>query len=632
MYMTSFSIAAMLVCLSCLVYTVLQRRYEKLQGKLFIAIIVDVGITAISNVITEIAGPLAAADPVAAGLQMTFDYLYFIAHSALAPLFCVYVLVVCSGSLRRSKAHNIVFSAPFFLTEVFALLNPVLHWVYYYGPNLTYTRNWAVYVIYAVGVVYFVAGLVWLLRHWRAVTPLKRRALSYFFIMVGIGVGVQLVNPLFRIELFAESLAIIGVMMFIENEDELKDYESGVYNRHALEMDLRTYANTGQSFSVVAVRVVNADAFTHIGGSTYAAQFMATTLSEYFKTLFPWYRIYRTNPARFVLVDPQMSYADAEALAQAIANRFKESWEYHDMDIDLHAVVALARVPEDLPTPDDVFYLVDTPVPPVEGRDVLKGDDLNYLMRRAEVERAVQRGLDEGNYEVYYQPIYDASETACVAEALMRLNDPVLGSVPPFEFIEVAERMGLIEDIGEFALREVCAFIASGVPQSLGLRHIGVNLSVIQCMKADFPAHADQVVSSYGIEPHQVSFEITESVAAGDYEFLDRVMGQLSETGHSFAMDDYGTGYSNMHSFIRLNFDVVKIDKSVLWDAEKSDMGMVILENNVNMLRNVGCQVLVEGVETAEQVALLHKLGVDYFQGFHFAKPMPKSELVSFLQ
>ena len=629
--MTSFSVAALLVCLTCLVYMVLQRRYEKTQGKLFIAIIIDVGLTAICNIVTELAGPTAAIDPVAAGLQMGSDYLYFIVHSALAPLFYMYVLVVCSGSWRRSRSRNIIYGLPFFLTEFLALTNPLFHWVYYYGPNFTFTRNWAVYVIYVVGVVYFIAGLVWLLRHWRAVTPLKRRALSYFFVMVGLGVGIQLVNSQFRVELFAESLAIIGVMMFIENEDELKDYESGVYNRLALKMDLNAASADGQPFYVVAVRVANTATFFRIGGTSMAMDIMATTVADYLKTIMPWYHVYRASATRYVLFDPKLDAQGARDLAEKVAQRFKQNWTYRDSEIEMKAVIAVACVPDDLQHPEDVFYLVDTPVPPSE-KDVLQGDDLGYLMRRAEVERAVRRGLDEGNFEVYYQPIYDSEGRACTAEALMRMTDPILGSISPVEFIEVAERLGLVEEIGEFALSEVCDFLASGVPASLGVEHISVNLSVIQCMQTGFPAHVAEVVRKHGVDPHMVSFEITESVAAGDYEFLGRVMSALKASGHRFAMDDYGTGYSNMHSLVTLDFDVVKIDKTVLWDAEKSDMGMLILENGVHMLRNIGSKVLVEGVETAEQVELLRRLGVDYFQGFHFAKPMPKSEFVSFLQ
>lgn len=627
-----FDIAAIFLCLTCLVYMSVKHRTDKLQSKLFIVAVVDLAITAASNVAAQLIRTYAVASATSLLAVNVAGYIYFVTHTALAPLFVLYVLAVSRATMRKDWKRNHLIGALFYAAELLALTNPLTHWAYSYNADLSFARHWGVYVFFAVGAAYFIMGIVQLIRSWRALTPAKRNGLTYFFAMALTGLVIQLVAQQLRVELFAEALAALGILMFVENEEEIIDSESGVYNRRALKMDLGMYSKTGCPYYTIAVRVTNADAFTRIGGSTLATQHLTHALVDFFQTLVPWYRVYRTSPARFVIVDSQLAREEALELAQKIADRFKGTWKYRDVDIDLHAVVALACVPEDLPTPDDVFYLVDTPVPPVVGKDVLQGSDLDYLMRRAEVERAVRRGFDEGGYEVYYQPVYDAQGKACAAEALMRLHDSVLGEVSPFEFIEIAERMGFIEEIGEFALREVCAFLASGTPKRLGVNHISVNLSVIQCMTAGFAKHADEVVESYGIDPRQVSFEITESVAAGNYEFLDRVMGSLKHGGHRFAMDDYGTGYSNMHSLVALDFDVVKIDKSILWDAEKSDVGMVILRNGVSMLRGIGCEVLVEGVETEGQVRLLRSLGVDFYQGFHFAKPMPQAEFVAFLE
>ena len=147
-----------------------------------------------------------------------------------------------------------------------------------------------------------------------------------------------------------------------------------------------------------------------------------------------------------------------------------------------------------------------------------------------------------------------------------------------------------------------------------------------------FTYNVVQYLKILGVSPKVISFEITESVAAENYEFLARMMRRISSDGHRFAMDDYGTGYSNLHSLMTLDFDTVKIDKSVLWDAEKSDMGMAILENSVNLLRSIDRLVLVEGVETQEQHDMLQRMGVDYYQGYYFARPMPKDEFVAFVE
>ena len=149
----------------------------------------------------------------------------------------------------------------------------------------------------------------------------------------------------------------------------------------------------------------------------------------------------------------------------------------------------------------------------------------------------------------------------------------------------------------------------SGEPTRLGMECINVNLSVVQCMQDKFVERIRGIVDSYGISKSLINFEITESVSASDYELLSKVITSLKENGFQFSMDDYGTGYSNMHSLFSLSFDIVKIDKSILWDAENSELGEIILESCIHMIKQMKRKILVEGVETKKHVEKLKKLG-----------------------
>ena len=129
-----------------------------------------------------------------------------------------------------------------------------------------------------------------------------------------------------------------------------------------------------------------------------------------------------------------------------------------------------------------------------------------------------------------------------------------------------------------------------------------------------------------------INFEITETVGAEDYDVLSIVAHNLKAAGFSISMDDYGTGYSNMEGIFSLDFDVIKIDKTILWNAENDKRGKVILENTVKMIHDLDCKVLIEGVESEKHLNTLKKLNVDYLQGFYFAKPMPKSQFIEYLR
>ena len=296
------------------------------------------------------------------------------------------------------------------------------------------------------------------------------------------------------------------------------------------------------------------------------------------------------------------------------------------------------QIPDAFTTPEDVLLLCDGPLPHRNSKKLLSGKDLDYLLRRAEVENALHRGLSEGGFEVYYQPVYRMQGMSIYsAEALLRLKDSKIGNIMPDEFIPIAEQNGLIDSLGDFVLEEVCIFLSSGIPTEMGLECISINLSVLQCLQPDFVKRVMAITKKYEVDSKYINFEITESAAASDYDVLSDVLRELRKCGFLFSLDDYGIGYSNVRSIFSLDFDVIKIDKSILWEVHMENEkgpnnGQIILENSVRMLREMQLKILVEGVETAEQLELLEQLEVDYLQGFYFSRPVSKNELLGILR
>ena len=151
-------------------------------------------------------------------------------------------------------------------------------------------------------------------------------------------------------------------------------------------------------------------------------------------------------------------------------------------------------------------------------------------------------------------------------------------------------------------------------------------------MKEGFAEYVSGVVEAEGIRKKMINFEITESVAAKDYDHLADVIEQLKHEGFKFSIDDYGTGYSNMSSLFSLGADIIKIDKSILWNAEKSELGMTLLKTSIDMVHKMQKKALMEGVETEQQIEILKKLGCEYLQGYYFSKPLPKNEFIRLIE
>ncbi|MBR1692400.1 MAG: EAL domain-containing protein, partial [Lachnospiraceae bacterium] len=553
--------AAFLLSVTCLVYTIIQSRTDRPQNKVYLIMLFIVIINSATGTISDLIYPYRNMSQTAYMVFELMYFLYFFFHTALCPALCYYVICVTGEQAKFTKKKSLLYAAGLFITEFLVVLNPLTHWVFYFDENHDFSRNWAETLIYLAAVVYFILAIGKLTFSWDALTKRRRRAILYFYFVVVAGVVIQLFNVDIKSELFGEALALMGVMLAVESEDDRLDADTGFYNRKALQMDLNNYILAKQVFQVLCIKVMNADIIQRVTGSSNT-DILSEIVADYFKSLLPRYCIYHTNPSTFMLTCMETDADRAEQLAEDISERFEKSWECNDTEIVLQVVVMRAVVPLDLSTPEDVFYMADSPIPASVNKKILSGLDLGYLIRRASVERAIHRGFEEDAFEVYYQPTYHLQgQKIHGAEALIRLHDEALGFIPPDEFIPIAEQIGMIDQIGDFVLHEVCAFLKSGVPTRSGMDCINVNLSVIQCMQPDFVTHILGIIESYGIDKRMLNFEITESVAAHDYNVLNSVVRELKENGILFSMDDYGTGYSNIQSVFALDFDIIKIDK-----------------------------------------------------------------------
>ncbi len=623
----SYYFCAIIVILSCFCNTLFHGRTTRQQNQLYILILADIFVCAVACI--GVALSAWGYSPEAHFYEDASRFLYHVFHVALAPLFGYYVLTVCGNTWQFKKSHIALLAIPFILAEIIIFTNPFTGWLYIYSDASDCVYQWGFYVGWASALVYVFISFVSLLRYWRAVTAAKRNVMMFFIALMFIGIAVQTLWPTFSIEVFMESMTALGLMLSIEDEDDRIDMVTGAYNRRALMIDLKNFLSIGKPLCLIGVRISDAGAMHRVMGSSAMDAFLFDVAS-FFRSILPPYSIYCANSSTFIILLQGVDDEQAARLSGQILERFSQPWDGGKIELNLRATIMRGSLPKDFPTIEDVLYMADSPIPVKDDKKILSGRDLGYILRRLEIERALHRGLEEKSFEVYYQPVYEVpGQKLKSAEALLRLHDRVLGSIPPAEFIPAAEQAGIIDNLGEFVLEEVCSFIASGVPDQIGLIDIGVNLSVLQCIQPGFTERVNGIVAAYGVSPRKINFEITESVATTDYNALDHVIRELKDMGFTFSMDDYGTGYSNMQSIFSLDFDAVKIDKGILWSAEKNGIGRAILNNSVRMIREMHRKIIVEGVETEEQINLLTRLSVDFLQGFYFSKPVPKDEFVA---
>jgi len=253
--------------------------------------------------------------------------------------------------------------------------------------------------------------------------------------------------------------------------------------------------------------------------------------------------------------------------------------------------------------------------------------------RRGSLEGELRKALEADELFVQYQPIVDlGSGDVTGVEALVRWRHPVRGTVPPGEFIDIAEETGLIGVLGEFVLRTACRCIVD-LQNRLGERApqvLSVNLSRAQLAEPGLVEMVQQALSQSGLAAEQLQLEVTESLAAQNAQ-VQRRLHELKALGLTLALDDFGTGYSSLASLHLMPVDVVKIDRSFVNQAETSMHHRVLIEATVRVARSLGMRTVAEGVETEGQSALLAGLQCDKGQGYLYARPLEADALADWL-
>ena len=293
--------------------------------------------------------------------------------------------------------------------------------------------------------------------------------------------------------------------------------------------------------------------------------------------------------------------------------------------VNQHAV-ALQEQPESIPQQPDPAPSAREQLEEQAKEDVNK--TIINLPKRRMLENDLREAVRTKSLGLAFQPLIDAETEATTGfEALVRWNHPEQGQIPPDDFIPVAERIGLISQIGQWVLNEACSQ-ATQWPNNL---RVAVNLSPQQFRESQVVDHVKWALETSGLDPHRLELEITESLFIQNTDDVMSALSQLKEMGVSIALDDFGTGYSSLSYLLKFPFDKLKIDRTFISSINEDAVARDVLEAITKLGRILNLSVTAEGVETHDQAESLKAMACTHFQGFHFGRPLGPADLGAYL-
>ncbi len=341
-----------------------------------------------------------------------------------------------------------------------------------------------------------------------------------------------------------------------------------------------------------------------------------------------------------VLLDDLKDLGDARLAADRLMKVLAPPFILGGKEVFTSVSIGIALSSSAYENPDDMLRDADTAMYRAKSLgkaryEVFDADMRASLVARLQLETDLRHALERGEFRNFYQPIVALDSGRIVGfEALLRWQHPTRGLVGPDQFIMVAEETGLIRELGWWNLREACRQLSEWKSQSDNYLNftMNVNLSAKQFLQPNLVEEIRDLVEELDFSPETLKLEITESTVMIDPAATAKMLQQIKALGILLAIDDFGTGYSSLSYLHRFPLDTLKIDRSFISGVSDTGEGMEIAQTIMPMAKNLRLDVIAEGVETIEQVALLKKLQCKYAQGYFFSKPLAAAEVVELLE
>lgn len=631
-YIYQYNVAAIFVTSLVLFYFLLKKRISTRVSTAFVALSIDLLIAAITDNVTiwTIANPYKVPVWFNYGLNMIcmFSYTFL----PVLFYFCIFAATTSTKKRFILPEKHWLFT-PIIIGTILIITTPINHYLIYFDENRIYHTGNLFYVLSLIGFVYLVLAIIRTIRKSYKLNRIQIITIISYTTGSIVALIIEAIDNRILIPLFFGSLTALLIYLSLDNPAEYVDSVTDIYNKKAFfEILNRRYVHN-KSFKLIGFQIQNIQNINNTLGYTNCSKLLVV-LTKKLSDFVSLKKIFKLSGNKFaILVD---SEDDFETILQQVKTILDTPLSAPDLNLLLTYKLTFINCPKDAASTETAFDLI---FHTLESPNTLPGvvtlADTRLLEKAKREEKLLtimKDAIKNNKFYIVYQPIYSVKEKKYTsAEALIRLNNSDLGFISPEEFIPVAEKNGLMIDIGNYIFKEVCEYLALNKPWENGINFITLNLSVIQCMKEELLDSLLKTMDSYNLEHKYIQFEITDNTANMSNEILRKSMYKLMDDQVYFALDDNGYNMDSSAQLLKYPFKTFKLDKNIIWNAMQDERTMKVVHHTILMLKDLGLKIVAEGIETKEMADTLEKLECDYFQGYYYSKPIQAKELTQLI-
>lgn len=414
------------------------------------------------------------------------------------------------------------------------------------------------------------------------------------------------------------------------------DLLTGLYNRSILQTNKLTYRKNKQPYSLLYIDLDHFKTINDSYGYSYGDAVLVEVSKRIIEQLSPFGGTpIRLNADEFIIFIELADKEQLEHFCQRLLEELCRPCIVHNNDFKISASIGIAQSPSDAKEIETLVTYANNSMliaKKAKNHYIFFSEEIRLqLIKNLQIEQALHNALSRNEVNIAYQPQLDNQGRLHGVEALARWSNGLLGVISPKYFIPIAEEIGLMPEIGSYIMNQAMSEIATLQFTKKKAFQLSINVSARQFAQLNFSEALFECLSCYKSSYLGVTVEITESLFIENVERLAPIFERMKQEGLTISLDDFGTGYSSLSMIRNMPIDELKIDKSFVNHiaSDKGDRAMV--ESIVTMGKNMGMNVLAEGIENPEQAKILQQAGCDFYQGYYFSKPLSLQELNDFI-